>query len=400
MPTSTIDAAPRLLWITERYPPLVGGMAVSCARQVAGLRRNGLPVDVLALTEAGVAIQLREECREAGSDFRISREAAPGMVAQRLWRVVLDRHARQPYAWIVGFGAARPGHLATTFAAWLDRPSLVLVRGNDFDQDWFDPRGLPLVREALGRATMIGAVAPDMVQRIAALFPDRAVQFVPNGVDVSGWARLPHEQRRGQELRQRLGQQGRRIIGLFGEWKYKKRLPEWLSAVRAAELNDRIALLVVGHLDEESRQVLDDPALSPLHERIAFTAREDLPGLYAACDLIVLPSLYEGLPNVLLEAMASGIVPLVSRAGAMDVLVRDGETGFVFSPEDRADMAAAVRRALALTPTEHQALGERARAFVAQHFSVAQELAALQAIVGKDRVRNVRNKCRNWVARP
>jgi glycosyltransferase involved in cell wall biosynthesis len=349
------------------------------------LRRNGLSVDVLALTESGSSVHLREEVHEGGSDFHTSRETPPGMAAQRVWRLVLERHARQPYDWIVGFGAARPGHWATTFAAWLGCSSLVLVRGNDFDQDWFDPRSLPLLREALSRATVIGAVSPDMAQRLAALFPGQRVRFIPNGVDVAQWDRLPHEQRRGDEIRQRLRQDSRRVIGLFGEWKYKKRLPEWLSALRSAGLNEQVALLVVGSLDEATGQILDDPALSPVHERLPFTVRDELPGLYAACDFVALPSLYEGMPNVLLEAMASGVVPLVSQAGAMPELVRDGETGFVFPPEDRSAMACAIRRALTLTADEQHAMGQRARAFVAQHFSVERELSVLLQVFAEMR---------------
>ena len=42
----------RILWVTDRYPPAKGGMAVSCARQVRGLRQRGLTVDVLAFGAA------------------------------------------------------------------------------------------------------------------------------------------------------------------------------------------------------------------------------------------------------------------------------------------------------------------------------------------------------------
>ena len=369
--------APRILWITQRYPPLPGGMAVSCARQTRGLRRTGLPLDVLAIVEAGQVVQLEEHAREGGSDFHVSREAPQGMVAQRLWRLAAERHARQPYDWIVGFGAARPGHLATTLAAWLHVPSLVQVRGNDFDQDWFDPRMSAYVQAAFGRADVIGAVAPEMVDRIRALYPGRDCRFLPNGIDVAQWQRLPHEARRGEEVRSHLAAEGRRVVGLFGEWKYKKRLPAWLAAVRAAGLNDRIALLIVGTLDDECRQLLDDPVLAPLNLRLDFSAREELPGLYAACDFLALPSLYEGMPNVVLEAMACGVVPLVSRAGALEVMVHDGETGFVFHAEDRQSMAESLCRALALEPGEYRAMSGRATAFVAEHFSIEKELAAI-----------------------
>ena len=69
------------------------------------------------------------------------------------------------------FGAGRAGFTAVTFASWLDCPSLVLVRGNDFDQDWFDPARGFWIKQAMTRATLVGVVAPDLSKRIQALFP-------------------------------------------------------------------------------------------------------------------------------------------------------------------------------------------------------------------------------------
>ena len=86
--------------------------------------------------------------------------SAPGMAAQRAWLLVQQQHAVTPYTCVVGFGATFPGYVAVTFAAWLGRPSLVLVRGNDFDRDWFDPRRGSMVRESLDRAISIGDGSP------------------------------------------------------------------------------------------------------------------------------------------------------------------------------------------------------------------------------------------------
>jgi glycosyltransferase involved in cell wall biosynthesis len=68
---------------------------------------------------------------------------------------------------------------------------------------------------------------------------------------------------------------------------------------------------------------------------VPFSSRKRLPGLYKACDFVALPSHFDGMPNVLLEAMALGVVPIVSDAGAMGDIVEDGRTGFVFPADDR-----------------------------------------------------------------
>ena len=153
--------------------------------------------------------------------------------------------------------------------------------------------------------------------------------------------------------------------------------PLWLGALRDAGLLDRVGLLVVGRLDEESVQILDDPVLSPLNRRMPFCPQDMLPGLYAACDFVAIPSLFDGMPNVLLEAMASGAVPIVSDAGAMGDIIENGRTGFLFPAEDRSLAAKAAAQALSLTDTELEAMSERVKRFVEQEFTIERELDAL-----------------------
>jgi glycogen(starch) synthase len=357
-------------------------MAQSCYRQVEGLRRLGLQVDVIAYTGTDVRPTVRSEPRDHGWDHHLSRAARPGLTAQQAWRVTALNGSRPRYAHVVGFGAGRAGFTAVTFAAWLNCPSLVLVRGNDFDQDWFDPARGFWIKHALTRATLVGAVAPDLIQRIQALFPNVSPIFIPNGINLSDWALLPQDEQLRDETRAQLAPNGRRVVGFFGELKYKKGVPFFLGALRDAGLTDQVAALVVGkRMDEDTEQVLDDPALSPPNLRLPFSGREKLPGLYAACDYVALPSFFEGMPNVLLEAMGLGVVPIVSDAGAMAEVVQDGETGFVFATGDREGAADAASRALAQTPEEREAMGRRARECVTDKYSLDIEIAALAEIL-------------------
>jgi len=323
---------------------------------------------------------------DGGTDFRVSLSDRPGKNAQLAWRSVVLEQGGPPYNFTVGFGAGFAGVTAVTFAAWMGCRSLVLVRGNDLDEDWFHPnRGL-WVRESLSRASVIGAVSMEMIGRIEGLYPDKAARLVPNGVDVSAWELLPGDVALRDEVRAQEAFGRRAIFGLFGDLKYKKGFALWLGALRDANLIDRVGLLVVGdRIDPEARNILDDPALSPPSVRLPFSERTRLPGLYAACDFVVLPSLYDGLPNVLLEAMAIGLVPLVSDAGAMGDIVRDGETGFVFPAYDRGAAAEATVRALAADLLTRKAIGARAREFVARHFSIERETEALCEILCGDR---------------
>lgn len=373
---------PRLLWITGRYPPQKGGMAVSCDRIVQGLRRRGYPLDVVAFTSEPGAKIISQKERDNGADIHVSRQAAPGNSAQMAFTLCNNRHRERPYSRVAAFGCNLPGFIAVTYAAWLQVPSLVLVRGNDFDRDWFDPRRGLWAREALSRADAIGAVSREKVARIKALFPGADARWSPNGVDPAEWEPLAPDRAVRDEIRDELATGGRRVVGLFGELKFKKRIPLWLGALRDAGLVGKVSLLVVGRVLEDTEQILADPALSPPHKRVSFKDRDRMPGLYAACDYVAVPSLFEGMPNVLLEAMAAGVVPIASDAGAMPDVIAHGETGFMFPAEDREAAARATFEALSLSHRELADMKARARESVAREFTIGRELDRVLELMG------------------
>lgn len=375
------DKKGKILWLTERYPPLKGGMSVSCARQVRELRRRDRELDVFAFTLPETDKISRLDHRDNGDDFIISRNAHPGVAAQWAWSQVRSRNISSPYKIAVGFGANFPGYLATTFAAWLGVPSIVLVRGNDFDRDRFDRRLCFQVHDALSRASIIGCVSPDKSDQIKALYPAAKTFWTPNGVEPQAAELLAYDMEKRDSARSCLSADGRRVIGIFGELKFKKRIPLFLEAIRDAGLKERIGLLVVGRADSETEQILVDPVLSPLCSRIPFCDRRELPGLYAACDFIALPSLFEGMPNVLLEAMALGVAPIASDAGAMKNVIDDGVTGFLFPAEDRAGAADAVERAVCMTDAELAEMSDRVKNRIKNEFSLEREINTICELI-------------------
>lgn len=377
------EARCRILWITERYPHLPGGMAESAERQVSGLRQAELVVDVLFLYLREGNLSVGTEDRDGGTDIHVAYPFGVGDVAQTAWQQVHQRHLESPYSAMVGFGVNLPGHLATTYAAWLELPSLALVRGNDFDRDWFDPTRHSMVNAALGRASIVGAVTLEKVEKIRALFPDQRVEWTPNGIDAEAWKSLPGEHAEFAAMRTELAANGRRVIGLFGDLKYKKRVPFWLEAVREAGLLKKIGILVVGRMDEPTHRIFNDPELAPLHRHFPFRSRDDLPGLYAVCDFVAVPSMFEGFPNVLLEAMACQLIPITSSAGAMRDLIVHGENGFVFPAEDRGVAAQATAAALALSNRELVTMKERCREFVMREFPLDRECGVLLELIAQ-----------------
>jgi len=70
----------------------------------------------------------------------------------------------------------------------------------------------------------------------------------------------------------------------------------------------------------------------------------DMPQVYPVLDLMVMPSLQEGLPMALLEALAAGVPVAASLVGQIPQIIRDGETGFLIDPQDVEGMAGIVKK--------------------------------------------------------
>lgn len=347
-------------------------MAVSSSRLVNALRDRGHRVTVYHLT-GGPADdwQLRD---------------SDGVTQIYGWQSALERLfflKRQQLSGklLVGFGGGLPGYLASLWGHWLTAPSLALFRGNDLDRLIHDPTRGWLVHQTIQQADLVGAVARDMQQRIAALRSGPVIH-TPVGIVPDEWHWFPSDLREAEQLRQRHSPDGRPLVGVFGQLKAKKGL--WLAQELFHNLGfgRHARLLTVGELTDADRQQLEEQAAEYWsHE--PFRPRDQLLPLYLACDLVLLPSLYDGMPNVLLEAMLCGRPVVASNAGGIPDLVSHGLNGLLFPAGDLMAAAEALDRALALTPDERARLAEAGRHTVCSGFTADHEAEILEtALVG------------------
>jgi glycosyltransferase involved in cell wall biosynthesis len=94
----------------------------------------------------------------------------------------------------------------------------------------------------------------------------------------------------------------------------------------------------------------------------------DMRRLYHAADVLVMPSLFEGMPNAVLEAHACGLPAVVSHAANRDEIVVDGRSGFEVATLDHRGLAGAIERIVAVGDAERRAMGARGRLHVASRF--------------------------------
>src|SRR5205823_2661235 len=99
--------------------------------------------------------------------------------------------------------------------------------------------------------------------------------------------------------------------------------------------------------------------------------------VYAAADVTVLASLFEGMPNVILEAMAMGCPAVATAVGGSTELVRPGETGLIVRPADSEALAAALRE-LWDNPGRRNAMRERSRRVAESAHGIERMVAAVE----------------------
>jgi glycosyltransferase involved in cell wall biosynthesis len=107
--------------------------------------------------------------------------------------------------------------------------------------------------------------------------------------------------------------------------------------------------------------------------------REDIADILAAADLFVLPSLSEGFPFVLLEALAMGLPVVASQVNGVPELIGDHKTGLLVPPRDPQALATAIREVLS-DSTAASKMGAAGRAVVEERFTVDRMVANTMAI--------------------
>lgn len=236
------------------------------------------------------------------------------------------------------------GVAAVLLGAWLNKPVVVTARGSDINlltRYWL-PR--TMIRWAASRAAMNVTVARALRDRLIAIGTDPAhVQVVPNGVDVEMFVPTDREAARKQlNLPSPLMLSVGRLVKAKGHdlaIEALQQLPGW-------------HLAIVGDGDGESlRRHAQRLGVADRVILAGALAQSQLAPWYSAADVLVLASEMEGMPNVVLEALACGTPVVASRVGDVADIVSSPAIGRVLPERTASAIAQAVRDLSSERPT-------------------------------------------------
>ena len=199
---------------------------------------------------------------------------------------------------------------------------------------------------------------------------------IHNGVDTVRFA-----PRDSLAMRAELGvADGELLVGMFGSFKQQKNHPLLFhAATTVLQHAPNTRFLFVGEMlyggmhgsDEYCRRVHALVDELGIRDRCLFAGnRPDVDKLYPACDVTVLPSLFEGTPNVVLESMASGVPVVATDVSDNRFIIPDGKVGYVVPLHDVAVLADRIV-AILQNPALRQSMSVAARQWAVTEFSTA-----------------------------
>ena len=353
---------PNVLRVLQLIPTLDrSGAEKQMVLLAKGLPRDRFRVEVAALTRLG---PLKSELDEAGIPVTLigKRHKVDPMALGRLTRFLKEKRFDVVQTWI--YAADTYGRVAAHQAR------VPVVVTSEMAVDLWKSRSELMIDRFLARWTdrVVGNSNAVVAFYGKAGIPAEKLAMIPSGIgdeeppDVD-----PAQVRAGLGL-----PPGCPLVLFAGRLAEQKGVDTLLSALDLLQhVRPDVRSLIVGEgplrprLEETARafRLFED-------RRVSFLGhRDDVPRLLAASDVLVLPSLYEGLPNVVLEAMRSRKPVVATAAPGTTEVVEDGRTGLLVPLRDPPALTQAIRRVVE-DPDLARSLGEAGRGRVEAEFGV------------------------------
>ncbi|WP_341836304.1 glycosyltransferase family 4 protein [Chitinophaga pollutisoli] len=341
---------------------LIGGGESHVLSLVAALDKERFDPVVLSFTDGPMIDRLRE--------MGVTYHVIPSMRAfdPSTWKAV-KRLIEEERIDIVHSHGSRAASNLLLPARWSKRPMIYTIHGWSFHDD--QPvlqKTMRIWSERVLTSASAANIAVSASNRDTGVrhFPGFKADVVNNGIDRKRFDPQGHF----PDVRKELGiAADKTVVGFIARMTIQKDPQTLLRAFAELLRTQRdVVLLMVGEGELKEEAVALAKQLGIENEVVFQPFRTDVPALLHAMDIYCLPSLWEGLPIGLLEAMAMGKAVVATATDGTKEIVRHGENGCIVPEKDPVALAAAIA-ALHLSPDEMARLQHAARATVDRQFS-------------------------------
>ena len=415
----------KICMVTFQYPPMVNGGVASAVHRIArNLVKAGEVVHVVSPGSLSVDMSISAVVEEDVVVHRtfpsLGNHFADPAQVRILGEYIVDLHNQVGFDLLHGVFLIPAGFLATIVSKQINLPAVVSIRGSDIELMRHTPALFGSLRWTLENAALTTSVNSMLLEKATqiakipekrvilnafdpSIFDQRSIDEIitdlqkrknATGMKLKNVIRQNRAKLKGKKLRgarlkgvtpqtflKRLQiekSKGSLIIGTSSILRIQKGFHILIESFeRLLKIYPKTYLLVVGDFanPDDRKTWTERLKASGLDTRIFMTGRMAHQYVLAwmkQMDIFVLPSLYEGSPNALLEAMACGLPAVASDVGGVRDMIKDWENGLLI-PVNRPDALAQKLILLAEDKELRKSLGNAARKTVEKRFSPKQE---------------------------
>lgn len=349
----------------------VGGGETHVLDLVRKLDKDKFQVEVLSFTDGPMV----EKLNSLGINTFVIKTEKPFDIS--IWGEVSDFISNGGYHIIHAHGTRAASNIFQA-AKKLNIPMIYTVHGWSFhDNQNYLIRKLRELSESFLTKNAVKTITVSESNRTDGInkFGLERAQVIYNGIDDEKFNPVENY----NDIRAEFGiPKDKTLVGYLVRMTEQKDPFTMIKAIKKVSItNKNIMFLMVGNGDllESTKKMADELGVT---DQIIFSNfRSDIPDILKAIDIYCLPSLWEGMPIGMLEAMAMGKACIATTVDGTKELVSDGINGILINPKD-ADMLAKQIIHLHLHPEKRITLGNNAKEYIAKNFSLNEMVSKIE----------------------
>ncbi|MFN6538446.1 MAG: glycosyltransferase [Nostoc sp. EkiNYC01] len=368
---------------TLEYPPDIGGVGESVHRIAQMLIHSGYEVHVAIFRSKQRLVsdgsRRRASCTttlEDGVFLHRIQSAVRNNVTEvqdffsEIYLQLKYLHQKHSFNLFHAFFLNETGYVTTLLAKENDIPVINSVRGNDLHKHIFHPKNHAQIAWILENSDWVTFVSRDLLKRASVITPSVKLKSSAfwNSIAPINFEQLPTPSL--------VNELPGIVIGSSGRFRDKKGIEFLLDA--CAELGKEVdlTLLLIGDFIEKEREYWQQQVQqSEIGHRLritGITSRQEALAYLPHLDIFAIPSVHDGCPNTLLEAMSASRAIIGSRVDAIAEIIEHGVDGLLVNPGNTEELTAALRH-LATQLQLRQKLGAAAKIKVTQQLAPSVE---------------------------
>jgi glycosyltransferase involved in cell wall biosynthesis len=339
---------------TIEYPPDIGGVGESVHRIAKMLDNSGYEVHI-AVFRSSQRSSVDETYRRAGYETTVQDQIFVHRIQSSISSDITELsgylsdvyfqlkllYQKYRYDLFHAFFLIETGYVTTLLAKENDVPVINSVRGADLHKHIFSPKNHGPVSWVLDNSDWTTFVSRTLRKRAGLISPNSKIKSCAfwNSIAPIDFEKLSKPEKMN-------GLPGL-IIGTTGRFRGKKGIEYLLEACSKLSKEVEITLLLIGDFIAKEKnyweQELKHYDLGSRLQITGMNTRQETLAYLPHLDIFAIPSLTDGCPNALLEAMSAGCAIVGSNADAIGEIIEDGVSGLLVNPANSAELAAALR---------------------------------------------------------